>query len=197
MRVISTALDCDGLLANFLSGAVRVVEEVTGKKFDVSTITGRDFTEALGLTALESSTVKKAIGERQGFAASLPTYPQTRQGVRRLRTLGPVFCVTKPWKSNSWWCAERDSWLALHFGIDRVHHVDDKSPYEADVFVDDDSDHVRRWLDAWPGRTAIFWRTPHNTNETAPQGAHTTASWEDLYQIARGAALRPIQSQEI
>ena len=32
MRVISTALDCDGLLANFLSGAVRVVEEVTGNQ---------------------------------------------------------------------------------------------------------------------------------------------------------------------
>lgn len=193
MRVISIAIDCDGVLADFAAGALRLVEEVTGKKFDAPAITGHDFTTALGLSESEARAVKEAIGSRRGFAASLPRYPLARQGVRRLRTLGTVFCVTKPWEGNSWWCAERDSWLALHFGIDRVHHADDKSPYEADVFVDDNADHVREWLDAWPGRTAVFWRNPHNINEMVPRGAQTTTSWEDLYQIARQAALGSVQ----
>ena len=193
MRRLSLALDVDGVLANFTSGALRVVEEVTGKRFEPADVTVFDFTKALGLTADEASAVKKAIGKRRGFAMSLPPYPEARQGVRRLRELGEVFCVTSPWDSNPWWRGERDSWLALHFGIEVVHHAADKTGYEADVFVDDKSSHVRAWLSAWPGRVAVFWRTPHNSSESVPWGAHSTGSWDALYEIAREAALGPVQ----
>lgn len=193
MRKIKTALDSDGVLSNFTAGALVIVEEVTGKRFSPADVTVFDFTKALGLTAAEATAVKNAIGSRRGFAASLPPYPEARQGVRRLRELGEVFCVTSPWDSNSWWRAERDSWLALHFGIDVVHHAIDKTGYEADVFVDDKSSHVRDWLSSWPGRTAVFWRTPHNTSEAVPWGAHSIGSWDALYEIAREAALGPVQ----
>ena len=193
MRKLQIALDVDGVLADFSTGALRVVEEVTGKRFVPADITAWDFTKVLGLSASEASAVKKAIGGKRGFAAALAPYSHARQGVRRLRELGEVFCVTSPWDSNTWWCSERESWLALHFGIDRVHHASDKSTYEADVFVDDKSSHVRDWLSAWPGRTAVFWRTPHNTSEAVPWGAHSTGSWDALYEIAREAALGPVQ----
>ena len=193
MKKILIALDVDGLLANFAAGALIVVEQVTGKKFTLADITVFDFTKALGLSASEAIEVKKAIGAKRGFAMSLPPYPEARQGVRRLRELGEVFCVTSPWDSNAWWRSERESWLALHFGIERVHHASDKTGYEADVFVDDKSSHVHDWLSAWPGRTAVFWRTPHNTSESVPWGAHSIGSWEALYEIAREAALGPVQ----
>ena len=193
MRKIQIALDVDGVLADFSAGALRVVEEVTGKRFVPADITAWDFTKALGLSASEASAVKKAIGAKRGFAAALAPYSHARQGVRRLRELGEVFCVTSPWDSNSWWRAERDSWLALHFGIERVHHAGDKTGYEADVFVDDKSSHVRDWLSAWPGRTAVFWRAPHNTSEAVPWGAHSTGSWDALYEIAREVARGPVQ----
>ena len=97
--------------------------------------------------------------------------------------------------TNPWWRAESESWLALHFfGIDVVYHADDKSTYEADVFVDDRSQNVRAWSAAWPGCVAVFWRTPHNMTEAVPVGAHSISSWEALYQIAREAALGPVQS---
>ena len=193
MRKLKFALDVDGFLANFTAGALIIVEEVTGKRFSPADVTVFDFTKALGLSSAEGSAVKKAIGNRRGFAMSLPPYPEARQGVRRLRELGDICCVTHPWESNPWWRAERDSWLALHFGIDVVHYADDKTGFEADVFVDDKSSHVRDWLAAWPGRTAVFWRTPHNTSESVPVGAHTTSSWDTLYEIAREAALGPVQ----
>lgn len=193
MKKLKISLDCDGVLSSFIFGALKIVEEITGRRYEPSDVTAFDFTKALGLSASEATAVKKAIGSRRGFAASLPPYPEARQGVRRLRELGEVFCVTSPWDSNSWWRAERESWLALHFGIDRVHHASDKSTYEADVFVDDKSSHVRDWLTAWPGRTAVFWRTPHNTSESVPCGAHSTSSWDALYEIARQAALGPVQ----
>jgi len=193
MKKLRVVLDVDGVLANFTVGVLVLVEEVTGKKFVPADVTMFDFTKALGLTTTEAVAVKKAIGAKRGFAMSLPPYPGARQGVRRLRELGEVFCVTSPWDSNEWWRAERESWLALHFGIDRVHHASDKTVYEADVFVDDKSSHVRDWLAAWPGRTAVFWRTPHNTSEAVPAGAHSIASWDALYEIAREAALGPVQ----
>jgi hypothetical protein len=193
MRKLLIALDCDGLLSNFTAGALKIVEEVTGRRYEEVDVGEFDFTKALGLSMDEAVTVKKMIGARQGFAASLAPYPQARQGVRRLRELGEVICVTSPWDSNEWWRAEREAWLALHFGIDRVHHEEDKSGCEADVFVDDRSKHVRAWIQAWPGRAAVFWRTPHNTAEAVPWGAHSTGSWEALYEIAREAALGPVQ----
>jgi hypothetical protein len=138
-----------------------------------------------------------AISTRRGFVTALPPYPGARQGVRRLRDLGEVFCVTTPWEtpwgSNPWWRAESEAWLALHVGIDVVHHADDKRDYEADVFVDDKSAHVRDWLLKWPGKTGVFWRTLHNTSEAVPWGAHSTSSWDALYQLAREAALASSQ----
>lgn len=197
LRRLSFALDCDGFLRNFIAGALVVVEQVTGKKFSPADITTFNFTKAIGLTESEAREVMRAITARRGFVTALPPYPQARQGVRRLRELGDVCCVTSPWEgplgTNPWWRDESESWLALHFGIDVVHHDDDKAGYEADVFVDDMSSHVRAWLSRWPGRTAVFWRTPHNASESVPWGAHSVGSWDALYEIAREVALGPVQ----
>lgn len=198
MRTISIALGCNGILTDFTTGVLRLIQEVTGKKFDASTISTHDFPTTLGLDIQETSKVQEALSARRGFVMSLPRYPQARQGVRRLHALGKVFCITTPWASNIWWREERESWLALHFGIDHVHHADnnDKTPYEADVFVDANADHVRKWLAAWPGRTAVFWRDPHNTHEILPRGAHTTESWENLYQITKEVARNPVHQTQ-
>jgi hypothetical protein len=197
MRRLRIALDADGVLRNFTVGALAVVEEVTGKKFTLQDHTAFDFTKALGLSADESRAVMKSISSRKGFVTSLPPYPLARQGVRRLRELGDVFCVTTPWDGpsgkNPWWCEESEAWLALHVGIDVVHHAADKAGYEADLFVDDKASHVRGWLARWPGRTAVFWRTPHNTSEAVPWGAHSIGSWDALYEVARETALGPVQ----
>jgi 5'(3')-deoxyribonucleotidase len=193
VRKIEIALDCDGVLSDFTSGALRVVEEITGRRYEPVDVGEFDFTKALDLSACEARAVKEAIGSRRGFCASLAPYPKARQGVRRLRELGDVFCVTSPWDTNSWWRAEREAWLALHFGIDRVHHAEDKSTYAADVFVDDRSKHVRAWFRAWPERCAVFWRTMHNTAESVPWGAWSISSWDALYDVAREVALGPVQ----
>ena len=193
MKKLQIALDADGLLRNFTAGALIVVEQVTGKKFTLADVTAFNFTKAIGLSDSETREVMKTIGTRRGFVTSLPPYPEARQGVRRLRELGNVFCVTAPWETNPWWRGESESWLALHFGIDVVHHAADKTGYEADLFVDDKSSHVRDWLTAWPGRAAVFWRTPHNMSESVPWGTHSTGSWDALYEIAREATLGPVQ----
>jgi hypothetical protein len=193
VRRLSILLDADGVICNFTAGALKIVEEITGRRYEETDVTEFDFAKSLGLSADETRDVMRAIGARRGFAASLAPYPDARQGIRRLRELGDVFCVTHPWDENPWWRQERASWLALHFGIDRVHHEEDKSAYEADVFVDDRSKHVRAWQAAWPDRAAVFWRTLHNTREPVPAGAWSIGSWDALYEVvfeaARGVAV--------
>lgn len=197
MKKLKLALDADGVLRSFVMGALVVIKEVTGKAFSPADVTAFNFSKALGLSDDETRAVMTTISSRRGFVTALPPYPDARQGVRRLRELGDVFCVTSPWESpwgtNPWWRAESESWLALHFGIDVIHHADDKSAYEADVFVDDRAKNVRAWSAAWPGRVAVLWRTPHNSSEAVPVGAHSISSWDALYQIAREAALGPVQ----
>lgn len=191
MRRIKIALDGDGLLVNFTAGALKVVEAVTGRRYAEADVTKFDFCDALGLSKSERSDVWRVIGSQRGFVAALPPYPGARQGVRRLRDFGDVICVTQPLASNPWWKAEREAWLALHVGIDVVHHVDDKSTIEADLFGDDRAMHVRAWSAEWPEGTAVFWRTLHNRTEDVPPGAHVTDSWDVLYQLAHEAASRP------
>jgi 5'(3')-deoxyribonucleotidase len=193
VKRLRIALDCDGVLADCCSGLLRVVEEVTGRQYSISDVKQFDVVRSLDLSAGEAAAYKAVISSRRGLAASLAPYPLARQGVRRLRELGEVFCVTYPCECNPWWHEERDAWLALHFGIDVVHHAKDKTAYEADVFVDDQSVHVRAWLATWSGRTAVLWRTLHNSTESVPCGAHLVGSWEALYQLARDAVLRPVQ----
>lgn len=197
MRWLQIALDADGVLRNFTAGALVIVREVTGKAFSPADVTAFNFTKALGLSDAEAREVMKKITERRGFVTSLPPYEKARQGVRRLRELGDVFCVTSPWESelgtNPWWRDESEAWLALHFGIDRVHHAHDKTEYDADLFVDDRSKNVRGWLSTRPHGCGVFWQTLHNTSEAVPAGAHATGSWDALYEIAREFARGPVQ----
>jgi hypothetical protein len=179
-------LCCDGLLSNFAAGVLLVVEEVTGKKFYPADVIGHDFGKVLDLSAGETAAVANTIASRRGFVLGLRPYPRARHGVRCLRELGDVACVA-PRDLDTRWREERESWLALHVGIDHVHHVDnfDESECDVDVFVSAVSEHVREWLIAWPGRTAVFWRTLHNGGELLPRGAHLIGSWEVLYQVVR------------
>lgn len=190
MRRIKIALDCDGSLANFAKGALKVIEAQTGRRYAEEDITEFDFCKALGLKKRDREAVWKAIGSSRGFVAGLSPYPGARQGVRRLRELGDVFCVTQPLASNRWWKGERESWLALHVGIDVVHHAEDKTTHGADLFVDDKASHVEAWSQAWPESTAVFWRTLHNVTEVVPSGVHATDSWDTLYQLAYAEASR-------
>jgi hypothetical protein len=195
-RRLQIALDADGVLRNFTAGALAIVKERTGKVFTPVEVTAFNFAESLGLTEHETHIVMSAISRQRGFVTAMPSYPAARQGVRRLRDLGDVFCVTTPWETpwgtNPWWRAESEAWLALHFGIDVVHHAEDKTTYEADVFVDDRAKNVAAWSARWPDRVAVFWRTPHNSSEAVPASAHSLSSWDALYQVAYEFARGPV-----
>jgi 5'(3')-deoxyribonucleotidase len=189
-RFPTVALDSDGILSDFTSGALRIVERVLGRRHVPADVTMFDFTKALGLSPKEAKLVKDEIGKTRGFAAGLAVYPGAVDGVRRLREIADVHVVTSPWNSNETWYSEREEWLYRNFGIghDHVTHTSAKYIADTDVLIDDKASHVAAWLEVHPDRVGAFWRTPHNTSEAVPVGAHSITSWDAIVALVEEVA---------
>lgn len=157
-------LDCDGVLADFIGGALRIVNSMFGTNHVSADVTEFDFAGSLGLEPVDAANVKRAIGNLQGFAASLAVLPGAIDGVRRLRDVADVYVVTAQWIGNLTWTHERERWLDRHFGIQsiRVIHTSAKYVCSGDVLVDDKTSTCEEWRAAHPDGIAVQWSTPHN-----------------------------------
>jgi 5'(3')-deoxyribonucleotidase len=183
-------LDCDGVLADFVSSYLEIVRSVTGKTFTPDDVTGFDIGVSLGLSRDEASRCKRALGESRGFCESLAVYPEAQDGVARLQELAEVYVVTSPWNSCPTWTHEREAWLHEHFGIPhrRVIHTSAKHLVRGDVFVDDKTEAVQHWSDMHPDDHAVVWETPHNRQE--PWNGTSTREWRYLQRLVEVRAGR-------
>lgn len=157
-------LDVDGVLADFVSGYLDLVEVVTRRRYHPEQVTQFDIGGSLGLTPAESSEVKRLLGESRGFCLALRMYEGAQDGVARLQQIADVYIVTSPWNSCPTWTHEREAWLKKHFKIphSRVTHTSAKYLCRGDVFVDDKVDAVIKWRSEHPTSLAVVWNTPHN-----------------------------------
>jgi 5'(3')-deoxyribonucleotidase len=184
-------LDCDGVLADFVSAMLRVVYEVTGEAYRPEQVTEFDFCRALGLGPTDAGNVMLAISGRRKFCARLVTYPGARDGVRRLREVADVYIVTSPWNSNETWTSEREWWLQHYFDIPhgRVIHASAKHLVRGDVFVDDKTSIVATWQRWNPDGLALRWNTPHNQRD--PWDGRSTSSWDELIELVAARSGNP------
>ncbi len=173
-------LDCDGVLSDFIGGALAIVNQMFGTRFIASDVTEFDFTAALGMSPANAAAVKRAIGSAPNFAANLHPLPGAVAGFARLEAIADVYIVTSPWNSNPTWCHDRESWLLKHFGVHhgRVIHASPKHLVCGDVLVDDKTSTLDAWRAAWPGRVAVQWSTPHNRRDL--WDGPSTSSWDFL-----------------
>lgn len=181
-------LDCDGVLSDFIGGALATLNELYDTSFRREQVTEFDFTKALGMSAPAAAAAKRAIGSAAGFARHLDVYPGAIDGVRQLREIADVYIVTSPWNSNPTWCHDREWWLAMHFGIPHalVIHTSAKHLVSGDILVDDKTSTCAAWRAAWPGGVAVQWQTPHNRRDDW-EGA-STSDWADIVDLARSIA---------
>lgn len=185
-------LDCDGVLADFIGGALRIVNTMLGTGYVPTDVTEFDFTKSLGLPARAAADVKRMIGATHGFAASLAVLPGAVDGVRRLREVADVYVVTSPWNSNPTWMSEREAWLDRHFAIPhrQVIHTAAKHICVGDVLVDDKTETVDRWREWHPGGVAVQWSTLHNRRD--PWDGQSTNDWSVLIDELLPMAGRPV-----
>lgn len=169
-------LDVDGVLADFLTPALDVIERLTGIRYDPAQITTWDIFDTVGKEWEQP--FFEACNTR-GFAASLSVYPGAQEGVTALREVAEVYIVTSPLNHNPTWTYERELWLKEHFGIpaNRIVHTSAKFLCRGDALVDDRPHNIQRWNEEHPEKQGLLWDASWNRTET---GLIRVLGWADL-----------------
>lgn len=144
--MVDILLDCDGVLADFVTPAFEIANGITGKNLHPDELDRWDIADFFGLDKKQETNFYECM-KSQGFARhNLVPYPEAKKAVEKLKTLGHVHIVTSPMHSRTW-CYDRWEWLAHHFDIHRrnVIHADQKHLVTGDFFLDDKPENVRAW----------------------------------------------------
>jgi 5'(3')-deoxyribonucleotidase len=190
-------VDVDGVLADFVGGYLRLLKEHTGIEADRDQITKFDIGASLGLSAEQSSRMKRAIGGAPRFALTLDVCPGAQDGIRMLEQVAEVHIATSPWNSNPTWTHDREMWLKKHFDIAHadVTHTSAKHLLRGDFLVDDKTETLRKFLNV-NGRGAVQWQTPHNRNDGWLGAA--TNRWAELTEyVERNHGRHMIRSRMV
>ncbi len=153
-------LDCDGVLANFVGGALKELKKATGIYLKEQDITG-PFHRVLDRSTWRDIQILVA---QPSFCQNLNWYPDAKSFVNSCKQLGKVLVVTKPWFSYSW-CFERDEWLYPYMDISNVVYTHHKEVVRGDVLVEDTAENIDAWLQANPGGTGILINRPWNRKD--------------------------------
>lgn len=177
-------LDCDGVLSDFLTSALKVINASAGSDFKHHEVTAFDICEALGVPH-EWKTLRAACGEKD-FCLNMGTIPGSIWGVEALRASADVYCVTSPMSEPNW-VVDRNVWLEKHYGITKpfIVHTEAKHIVTGDVFVDDKVENVKIWAEYNPKNLAILFNAPYNkdTNIGLPNVVRAF-DWEDVVKLA-------------
>lgn len=179
-------LDCDGVLADFLSAALKVIHQVTGKMHSPMAVLEWDIMEALKVPPDQARLVYAHM-RTAGFCASLPVYHGAQEAVTRLKGVADVYVVTSPF-GGAHWTDEREQWLQRHFGFNKseIVHTAAKHICTGDVFVDDRPVSLKAWQVCNPEGVAVRWDHLYNVKEDWT--GLGTASWAELNGIVLGVA---------
>lgn len=180
-------LDVDGVICDFIGGALQEINRIMwprGKAFGRAAVTGRDMVSALGIE--EHRAEIESIFRRPGFAYNLSSIEHAVSSVRGLRDAGHrIEIATAPMKNSITWISDRHCWLSECFDVKYNEiifaHAHQKHELDADIFVDDDPDTVRRWGEAHPDSLSVLFAQPHNATERA--GLVWVKDWANLMTL--------------
>jgi len=145
--MLKVAIDVDGVLADFVLGALPILSEVSGKDVIREDITEWNFCKAIGMPEIGEDFWPRLT--EKGFCLSLEELTgamQFMEGIKELAAQGLVDYrfVTSPLKSgkglSEHWCHERVQWLLDHGfaeSCDQVIFGHSKEWIDGDVLIDD------------------------------------------------------------
>jgi len=181
-------VDCDGVLADFVSGFLNIVNAQFGTEYTPSDVTEFDIAKSLQWSAEQSDRAYSLIADCDRFAAKLAILPGAQSGIARLLEVAEVYVVTSPWWSHATWVRDRNNWPYEHFGIGagRVVHTAAKHLIAGDVLVDDKTSTCEAWRKAWPQGIAVQFATLHNRRDA--WDGESTSDWGRLIEIVTKTA---------
>lgn len=176
-------LDCDGVLADFITPALKVVEKHTGVLYKEEHFDDWDFIKVIRDNH-GHEVVDKCYDDfhREGFVFDLPVYPGAVEGVARLRKVADVFVVTSPMHSRHWYY-ERVEWLKTFFGFKNrsIIHCGTKRLVQGNMLVDDKPANLVDWGNFNSG-VPVLWDRPYNKKDALP---FRTDNWGALLGLLR------------
>lgn len=179
---IRVLLDIDGVCADFLTSALRVVHKMTGVFYRPEDLTSWDSVQQIATDACWDRF------REEGFCASMLPYAGAVEGVERLRSIAEVRALTSPIHGRHWYF-ERAEWCQRHLGIhtDHVYFAKHKHLVHGDILIDDRAEHVREWAAAHPRGVGVLWSQPYNVNEScrAPGNGRVrrARTWDDVVRV--------------
>ncbi len=174
---LTILLDCDGVLADFVTPALRALERCGGPRLAHDEL-DRYAIETL-LHTQEQRAASWAEVTAPGYCASLVPYEGAAACVDDLRGMGhDVVCVTSPMASLTW-AGERATWLRDLLGFDRSHIVSTsgKRWVRGDYLADDNDGHCETWQKHWPTGRAVLIKRSYNA------GSHTLADFVEIVRL--------------
>lgn len=189
MRIL---LDCDGVIADFVSHACETIFEEDGAFFRPEDFKHWDLSRTLDIdqrAVLEEATCSKH------WCYRIPVYEGAQNFVERLKDLGDVRALTAAVGNSKHWINERKWWLADHMSIPEKHVVfcptDEKRFHFGDVLIEDRLETCIAWADRWtniearPRTTAILIDRPWNSGPT-PFGVYRVHSYNEALELIEG-----------
>lgn len=188
MRKPRALLDCDGVVCNFLTPALGILNRLTGLSRTEAELREWDI-----LTLYPAGHKEAFFNEcnQPGFCASLPLLPNAVEFVTELRQVAEVFIVTSPMNTNPTWVWEREQWLGKHFGFTskQIVHTSAKHLCVGDVLIDDHPGNIEAWeLAHGPKGTGLLWDAPYNReSKTGRRVSSSTDVVDFLKSLQLGA----------
>lgn len=178
------AIDCDGVLADFIGGVLAALKADGDKRnLNHQDVTTWDMAACLGIPKRKFYD----IVTRKGFCLKLDPIEGARESLSRLRQLDDVVCVTSPW-SGDYWPYERTEWLRhmMDFQYRDIIHCSQKEIIRADILIEDKLSTAIDWAEANPEGTAVVLAYAHNhLPQPCPANIKRVESWSDLVSVCQ------------
>jgi 5'(3')-deoxyribonucleotidase len=166
-------LDCDGVIADFITPALAAAERVAGVQLTYADVTDHHMQNLL---PEQHRAAFLAELRAPGFCASIKPYENAPQNVSFLSLVlgAEIMIVTQPMSECPTWEAERLAWVERYLSIRSVMpggplgapppviSTGDKHLVQGDLFVDDNPKNVLAWQAAWPQGLGLLWDRPYN-----------------------------------
>lgn len=171
-------LDVDGIIADFMGAAIKVMNKISGKNITADQVTEWEVTTALDDDAHKLAS--KIEFNKAGFASTFEIYDGSIEAVEQLKQLTDLHFVTSPTVTNPTWVHDRVNWLSKHFKVNPkdVHHTSKKWVVCGDVMLDDHPENLNLWVEQWPGKLPLLWDRPYN--RIGVSGLKRITSWKEV-----------------
>ena len=157
------AIDCDGVLADWMGYVIPVANILFNKNIKQSDLTGWDLYDII-----DDPTAKTTLYDylnQTKMILDMNPYEEALRGMSALKEFADIYVVTSPMMNYPNWILHRNKWLRTHFGIDKNHviHTAAKHLVQADVFIDDKPENVVNWSRYGNNvySQAVLWKHDH------------------------------------